>query len=44
MAHTSSNTASCCSVASGNADILWTAVRRFINTAQPARASHQMLK
>lgn len=44
MAHTSSNVRSCCGVASGSELILWTAVRRFMNTPQPARASHQMLK
>lgn len=44
MAHTSSNCCSWAVVASGSEEILCTAVRRFINTTQPARASHQMLK
>lgn len=44
MAQTSSKLPSCASLASGSEDILWTAVRRFIKTAQPDRASHQILK
>lgn len=44
MAQTSSNACSWAGVASGRAEILWTAERRFMKTDQPARASHQILK